>query len=170
MTNPTNPRQNKKSTKPYLALIFAPLPLLMLVAIVQVVAQMLSPQSSGDTNTGMMVVNALSAIIGVVAVIMTIFLPLWIVMYIRVLDENRGNHGAKSKTVAIVLAVLFASFAWLYTYKIDKRKFWINLLLYVATLGLWGIAAWIWAIIDTAGKDEAFYIHYPNYVKPPKIS
>lgn len=33
----------------------------------------------------------------------------------------------KQKTTAVVLLVLFAVFGWLYTYKRDAWKFWLNL-------------------------------------------
>jgi len=70
----------------------------------------------------------------------------------------------RSKTTAVVLAVLFGFFAWLYTYEKDGTKFWINLGLTVVTLGFWGLVAWIWAIIDTASKPEAYYTDYDKSI------
>lgn len=68
----------------------------------------------------------------------------------------------KSKTVAVVLAILVGAFAWLYTYKRDAWKFWVSVGLTVVTLGYFGIAAWIWVIIDVIIKPTEFYTQYPN--------
>ena len=38
-----------------------------------------------------------------------------------------AHVSAKSKTVSVILAVLLTYWTWLYTYKRDKRKFWIAL-------------------------------------------
>ncbi len=78
--------------------------------------------------------------------------------------------GAKDKTVAILLAVVFGSWTWLYTYQVDKTKFWIGTTLWFiglfTTLLLFGVpillGIWIWAIIDTAMKPHSFYANYPN--------
>lgn len=66
----------------------------------------------------------------------------------------------KSKTTAVVLAVLFGTFGWLYTYKYDAWKFWLNLTFSIFTFGLWGIVGFIWAIIDQATKPREFYTDY----------
>ncbi|RME52987.1 hypothetical protein D6783_03215 [Candidatus Woesearchaeota archaeon] len=66
----------------------------------------------------------------------------------------------KSKTTAVVLNVLFGQLGWLYTYKADAWKFWLNLLLLIPTMGLWGIVGTIWAIIDAAVKPREFYEDY----------
>lgn len=63
----------------------------------------------------------------------------------------------KDKTVAILLAVFLGFWTWLYTYKVDAWKFWLNLGLSIVTLGFYSIAAWIWAIIDTATRPDDFY-------------
>ena len=68
----------------------------------------------------------------------------------------------KTKSTSVVLAVLFGLFAWLYTYQKDSWKFWLNLALAVLTLGIWGIGAWIWAIIDTAVRPSSWYEAFPN--------
>ena len=56
----------------------------------------------------------------------------------------------KSKTTAILLAVFLAFWMWIYTYKVDAWKFWLNLGLTVVTLGIWSLVAWPWSIIDAA--------------------
>lgn len=68
----------------------------------------------------------------------------------------------KTKSTSVVLAVFFGLFAWLYTYQKDSWKFWLNLALAVLTLGIWGIGAWIWAIIDTAVRPSNWYEAFPN--------
>lgn len=66
----------------------------------------------------------------------------------------------KSKTTAVVLAILFGIFGWLYTYKYDGWKFWLNLAMTLITFGLWGFIALIWVIIDQAIKPREFYKDY----------
>ena len=66
----------------------------------------------------------------------------------------------KSKKVAVVLAIFFGLFSWFYTWKYDAWKFWLNLVLTLITLGIWGIGAWIWAIIDAARKDTHLFKEY----------
>ena len=68
----------------------------------------------------------------------------------------------KDKTVAILLAIFFGIWTWVYTYQKDAEKFWLNLLFSILTIGVWGIVAWIWAIINTASRTPDFYINYPN--------
>ena len=69
----------------------------------------------------------------------------------------------KSKGVAILLAVFFGLFSWLYTYKYDSWKFWLSLILALITVGLWGAIAWVWAIIDSIVRDDFLY---KNYYRP----
>jgi hypothetical protein len=72
------------------------------------------------------------------------------------------NPDARDKVVAILLAVFVGFFAWLYTYRKDKWKFWLNLGLSIITLSLWAFVAWIWVIIDVAVRPESFFRNYPN--------
>ena len=77
---------------------------------------------------------------------------------------------SKSKTAAVLLAVVLAFWTWLYTYKLDAGKFWVGLILTLAGIVLtiafvgWPIllAIWLWAVIDTATKDKAWFHQYPN--------
>ncbi len=69
----------------------------------------------------------------------------------------------KDKTVAILLAVFLSLFTWLYTYKRDAWKFWVNFGLSIVTFGFWGFIAWPWAIIDAAAKPQEYYKKFPNY-------
>ena len=85
-----------------------------------------------------------------------------------------GERAAKSKTVALVLAVLFAFWTWLYTYKVDAGKFWAGLALTVAgillTIGYVGfpilLAVWLWAVFDTAWRSGSWFRAYPNVKMP----
>lgn len=68
----------------------------------------------------------------------------------------------KSKTAAVLLAVFLGFWTWLYTYRNDSWKFWLNLSLVIFSLGFWGIIAWVWAIIDVSVKPSSYYATYPN--------
>ncbi len=70
----------------------------------------------------------------------------------------------KEKTVAVLLAIFLSFWTWLYTYQNDSWKFWLNLILTIVTFGIWGLAAWIWAIIDVSIKPQEYYLRYPNYI------
>lgn len=68
----------------------------------------------------------------------------------------------KQKSTAVVLAVLFGVFGWLYTYKRDAWKFWLNLGMTVITLGIWGLIGWIWVLVDMAARPSSWYESFPN--------
>ncbi len=90
-----------------------------------------------------------------------------------------GAASVKSKTTAVVLAVFLSYWTWLYTYSVNKTKFWVALgvgfglfIIQMATfassssaaLGAttvfgWvvGVGFWIWAIVDNASKPESFF-------------
>jgi len=85
----------------------------------------------------------------------------------------------KTKIVAIILAIFFGLFSWLYTYKKSAKKFWIALgilmlfiILYFTPIPGWflissfsyllGFGFWLWAVIDTSIKPDSFYENYPN--------
>lgn len=70
------------------------------------------------------------------------------------------EYGGKTKSTALILAVLFGFWTWLYTYREDGWKFWLNLILSVITFGLWGLIAWFWAVIEVATKDKGWYEQY----------
>lgn len=77
---------------------------------------------------------------------------------VRLKDDT--PHDPKDKTTAILLAVFLGFWTWLYTYRNDSWKFWLNLILTIITFFLWGIVSWIWAIIDTAIKPDEYYKNY----------
>ena len=94
----------------------------------------------------------------------------------------------RSKAVAILLAVFFGFFTWIYTWKNDAWKFWVSLgvtigfLLLIMFFGVLGfvfneafiiiavilyilsilvsIGLWIWAIVDQSAKSESYYTRY----------
>jgi hypothetical protein len=68
----------------------------------------------------------------------------------------------KVKSTSVVLVVLFGLFGWIYTYQRDAWKFWLNLGLAVVTLGIWGLIAWVWAIIDVCVRPSSWYEAFPN--------
>ncbi len=76
-------------------------------------------------------------------------------------EEQRPTQ-PKDKTVAILLAVFLGFFTWIYTYKKDAWKFWLNLALTIITFGLWNPIAWVWAMVDSILKPSEFYKEFPN--------
>ena len=92
----------------------------------------------------------------------------------------------KSKAVSILLAMFLTYWTWLYTYKRDGWKFWLGLILsglplitatifmefYISNVSWLSdqvlidlsyalpIVIWLFAIIDTARKKQAWYDYY----------
>jgi len=91
-------------------------------------------------------------------------------------DRRRptGATATKSKTVAVLLAVLFAFWTWLYTYRVDAGKFWAGLaltvggiLLAIAYVGFpILLAIWLWAVFDTVSKSRSWFHAYPDVTTP----
>lgn len=92
-------------------------------------------------------------------------------------EEANYNSNKKSRAVAVVLAVFFGYWSWIYTYGKNGFKFWVafagvpaviitiahflksygNLFVFI------GFAAiWIWAIADNAVRSNSFYENYPK--------
>jgi len=85
------------------------------------------------------------------------------------------STSTKTKTSAVVLAVCFPIFTWVYTWKRSKHKFFIAIgvmgfmILCDLIVGAAGaltlitsIGIIIWAIVDSATKPRSFYENYPN--------
>lgn len=68
----------------------------------------------------------------------------------------------KSKTTAVVLAVLFSQWTWVYTYRDNAGKFWTGLLLNIFLCWTYvvPICIFIWAIIDNATADKEYFKNY----------
>lgn len=71
----------------------------------------------------------------------------------------------RSKVTAVVLAIFFSHWTWLYTFRTDGWKFWLglglNVLLWWTLIVPIGVS--IWAIVDQAGKPSEYYINYFDY-------
>jgi hypothetical protein len=52
---------------------------------------------------------------------------------------NKGPVPVKSKTTAVVLSVFLGIWSWLYTYEVNKRKFWLSLIAYLGLCVVVGI-------------------------------
>lgn len=78
------------------------------------------------------------------------------------MKEYKNKYISKTKSTAILLAVFFNFWSWLYTWREDKNKFIISLALVIV---LWWtiilpFAIWFWAIIDTSIKSRKWYEGY----------
>ena len=78
---------------------------------------------------------------------------------------NNDNlvYPEKEKTTAVILAVILGFWTWLYTYRIDKFKFWLCLILSIVTFGIFWFIAWIWAIIETVNRPKVFFDNFSNF-------
>lgn len=156
-----------KPLKWWITLIVAPIPALLLIAILQQLTRGAEAGSVGGThpsNIAVILVNVFSIIVGLAATLAIMLLPLWIVLLVKAVGYNSVQTGyGLNKLAAILLAVFLGFWAWLYTYERDTAKFWVNLGLTIVTLGIWGIVGWIWAIVDTSSRPDEFYQQYPNY-------
>lgn len=70
----------------------------------------------------------------------------------------------KSKSTLLILAIFFSYWSWIYTYKYDAWKFWLNF--FLVLLFWWTvlipIISWVWAIVDASRYDseilETYYL------------
>lgn len=108
-------------------------------------------------------------------------------------QKGFSTSGGKSKTTAVLMAVFLSAWTWVYTWRANKKKFWIAFALWIVgliiTIAAAGSAAshlvcnqagggctiqsssggiivvswlisfgiWLWAIIDTSTKSQAYY-------------
>ena len=84
-------------------------------------------------------------------------------------DANSNSKVSKDKTTALILALIFSVYSFLYTFKIDKGKFFgahlivfgiillspFSMFYLIPSLGFW-----IYAIILTSTRSKKFYINY----------
>lgn len=77
-------------------------------------------------------------------------------------------NGVKWKGSAIALNLFFGFFSWLYTYRKDKWKFWLTLLLLIL-IGIYGseqslrgagYIIWIISLVDHIRRPKEFYWSY----------
>jgi hypothetical protein len=55
---------------------------------------------------------------------------------------RQGPSSIKSKTTAVVLAVFLGIWSWLYTYELNKKKFWVS-------VGIFGTLSLVFFIRDS---------------------
>lgn len=67
------------------------------------------------------------------------------------------NKVIKSKRTAILLALFFGPFVWLYTYKQSRVKFWISIASSIFTFGLGYFVVWLWALVDTIASEKDYF-------------
>jgi hypothetical protein len=151
-------------------LIIAPICSLILVALLQVIVHFVLSKSNTASSTlspnpVTELLNIISFIVGGVAVILIILLPIWIIELVsrKRYNDGHGYRAGLKKRNGVLIAVFLATWYWAYTYKTDKGKFWLNFLLSIGTAGYWGLVAWIWAIIQASTRSERFYALYPYY-------
>jgi len=76
----------------------------------------------------------------------------------------------RNKAVAVLLAIFFSILSWVYTWKEDRNKFWLTLLIglfvtlilgvtviLIPIIWLGWIGVYIWVIIDQANKKKSEY-------------
>jgi len=108
----------------------------------------------------------------------------------KVLEEKKlKGLNPKSKSAAVILSIFFSFWSWLYTYKINFKKFWIIFSIFFAYLigiisisvqfdpaniftkyGTWiwlfwllySGSVWLWALLDNSLKPTSFYVNYPK--------
>lgn len=92
--------------------------------------------------------------------------------------RGRSNRplraAARKKWLAVVLAVIFAYFTFLYTWQFDRKKFWISLgvVVFSQFLGDIGLVVdvfvWGWSVYTQASRPSAFFERYPFGESSPR--
>ncbi len=75
-------------------------------------------------------------------------------------DYEREAKKLKRKSLAVLLAVLFGPFGWIYIYKKNRWKFWLDVSLTILMLPVWWAAAWAWPIVDISMKPKSYFERY----------
>jgi len=97
---------------------------------------------------------------------------------------NTKKTSTKTKMTAVLIAIFFGLFVWIYTIKKSASKFIVAFFTLVGIIFLYSIisqfelyflsilllvlffiaafATWLWALIDTSIKPYSFYENYPN--------
>lgn len=158
----------RKKERIWWVLIIFPFVSLIFVALMQILVHFVFNSSDNvSTNPPIVVAfNIVSVIIGVIAILLLLLIPIWIIE-LSAAKKHNANHGfgaALSKTKGVWIAIIFGWWYWaIYTYKIDKRKTWWNLAGIIVTIGLWGWIVWIWTIVNAVKRPKKFYELYPYY-------
>lgn len=155
-------------------LIYAPLASLVVVALIQFIVHYTLTQhaaaSTADTSSLFIrLVSIFSVLVGTVAIFLVMLLPIWIIELVAAKNFNdyQGYPAPLKRKTGILMASFLPFWYWFYTYKVDKSKFWLNLLLSIITAGYWGFVNWIWALILAIKRPDDFYILYPYYANLP---
>lgn len=163
-----DPHRYRKPARKWFILCILPLVCAVAGLILIVLSAFLH---AGHTGAGTpwfaQAVGILATATFVVGIVDLVLVIIWLPLFARELYYDPSSHTRRlDKAVAVIFAVVFGLFAWLYTYDLDKTKFWVNLALSVVTLTLWSTVAWIWAIIDMARRPAAFFEYFPRYGQP----
>jgi len=97
---------------------------------------------------------------------------------------NTKKASTKTKMTAVLIAIFFGLFVWLYTIRKSASKFIVAFFTLAGIVVLYGIISefelyflsmlllvlffiatfgtWLWALIDTTIKSESFFVNYPN--------
>ena len=89
----------------------------------------------------------------------------WVLGIAVLIFGFRPDKDHKEKSVAVVLAILCGPFAWLYVYRGNWWKFWLNIPLCLISPLLFlfpflPLLSWIWAIIDMAIRPASYFENY----------
>ena len=78
---------------------------------------------------------------------------------------NRTIIQKKDRGTAIILAIFFGVFAWIYTWKFDKSKFWGGLIagVFLGWTIIVPIGLWLWVLIDMCTKPKDQFTNYHKY-------
>jgi hypothetical protein len=86
--------------------------------------------------------------------------------------QAQQRYGGKSKTTAVILAFFFGYWSWLYTFKRDRAKFFICLLLSILASAVYVISGmyyisyffwpvfWLWPFINSIMRGSQWYAQY----------
>jgi hypothetical protein len=95
-------------------------------------------------------------------------------------NYNTGNSYApkKTKSTAVILAIFFGPWAYLYTYKKDVAVFWVSMGVQIffffallsaratgggaAAFGFIAFIFWLISLITSASRTHDWYMRYPN--------
>lgn len=75
----------QKSVKPWVILLVAPVPLLMITAILQTTIR---AASGGQSSSLTLVINIISMLIGIASVLMLLGFPVWIILLVMAMSHN----------------------------------------------------------------------------------
>lgn len=91
--------------------------------------------------------------------------------YNNMMQAQQRSGGGKSKTTALILAIVFSFWAWFYTFKKDGIKFFLALGVSAVSsffiiedimyeLYFVYVALWLWAVITAVTRKSEWYAQY----------